>query len=113
MWKGLLSAVLDYEKQRELDDEYVSTFRLKAVNNGDSISYSEKEVHTSDDIPRVLNELDKIGYVFYILGQGTGRNSSVKPNDDAKVYRILDHSRIKNVQKFTLGYKLFSEFLDH
>jgi len=31
--KGLSSAVLDCDKQRELDDEYVSSFRLAAVNN--------------------------------------------------------------------------------
>ena len=61
--KGQLSAVLDCEKQRELDDEYVSSFRLTTVNNEYPISYSKK-VHASDGIPQVLNELDKIGYKF-------------------------------------------------
>lgn len=75
--KGLLSTVLDWEKQKEFDDEYVSSFRLKAVNNEDSIHYSEKQVNSWEDIPEVLNELDKSGYDLYILGQGTGRNSLV------------------------------------
>lgn len=73
----LLTAVLDVEKERELDDEYVSSFRLKAVNNEDSITYSEKEVHTCDDITEMLNELDNVGYDLYVLGQGAGRNSTV------------------------------------
>ncbi|XP_027334042.1 cation/H(+) antiporter 15-like [Abrus precatorius] len=75
--RGLLSVVLDHEKQKELDDEYVSSFRLKAVNNGDSITYSEREVHTRDDIPKFLHELDQIGYDLYILGQGSSRNSLI------------------------------------
>lgn len=73
--RELFCAVMDCEKQREFDDEYVSSFRLKAVNNKDSISYSEKEVHSGEDIPLVMEELDKVGYDLYILGQGTGRNS--------------------------------------
>ncbi|KAK7256915.1 hypothetical protein RIF29_30493 [Crotalaria pallida] len=72
--RGLLTGNVDNEKQKELDDEYVSSFRLKAVNNEDSISYSEKEVHSGDDITLVLNELDTIGYDLYIVGQGSGQN---------------------------------------
>jgi hypothetical protein len=75
--RGLLSAVLDSEKQKELDDEYVNTFRLKALHSKDSTSYSDKEVHSREDLTQVLNDLDKYGYDLYILGQGTGRNSSV------------------------------------
>ena len=78
--QGLLSTVLDKDKQKELDEEYVSSFRLMAVNNEDSINYAEKEVHCGDDIPRVLNELDQRGYDLYILGQGKGRNSMVLSN---------------------------------
>ncbi|KAJ1439878.1 Sodium/solute symporter superfamily [Sesbania bispinosa] len=77
---GLLSAVLDSGRQKELDEEYVGSFRLKAVNNEDSITYSEMEVHTGDAINEVLNELDKGGYDLYILGQGKGRNSSLLEN---------------------------------
>ncbi|KAK7387455.1 hypothetical protein VNO78_28273 [Psophocarpus tetragonolobus] len=75
--RGLLSAVVDNEKQKEFDDEYVSAFRLKAVSNEDSIEYSEKEVHCREDVPEVLNEVDKIGYDLYILGHGAGRNSLI------------------------------------
>lgn len=78
--QGLLGAVLDSGKQRELDEEYVGSFRLKAVNNEDTITYAEREVHTSDDIPQVLNELDRGGFDLYILGHGKGRNSLVLSN---------------------------------
>ncbi|CAJ1868359.1 unnamed protein product [Sphenostylis stenocarpa] len=78
--QGILSAVVDTEKQRELDDEYLSTFRLTAVNNKDSISYSEIDVHNGDDILAVLNELEKVGCDLYIVGQGNCRNSHVFSN---------------------------------
>ncbi|RDY12699.1 Cation/H(+) antiporter 15, partial [Mucuna pruriens] len=75
--QGLLSTVIDSGKEKEMDEEYVSLFRLMAVNNEDSITYTEKEVHSGDDIPLVLNELDKGGYDLYVLGHGKGRNSLV------------------------------------
>ncbi|XP_061351596.1 cation/H(+) antiporter 15-like [Gastrolobium bilobum] len=78
--QGILSAVMDSEKQKELDDEYINSFRLMAVNNNDSISYSEIDVHTGEDIPAVLNELEKIGCDLYIVGQGNCRNSRVFSN---------------------------------
>ncbi|XP_019450772.1 PREDICTED: cation/H(+) antiporter 15-like [Lupinus angustifolius] len=77
---GLMSASLDNEKQKELDDEYVSSFRLKAVNNEDSISYLEKEVNSSEDITKVLKELDKLGFDLYIVGQGMGRDYIILSN---------------------------------
>ncbi|CAL5184748.1 unnamed protein product [Lathyrus oleraceus] len=78
--QGLLSAVLDSGKQKELDEEYVGSFRLKAVNNEDTITYAEREVHAGEDILKVLNELDKLGCDLYILGHGKGRNSMVLSN---------------------------------
>jgi len=78
--QGILSAVIDAEKQKELDDEYISTFRLTAVNNKDSISYSEIEVHSGEDIPVVLNEIEKFGCDLYVVGQGNCRNSQVFSN---------------------------------
>ncbi|XP_028786629.1 cation/H(+) antiporter 15-like [Neltuma alba] len=74
--KGILSMALDSSKQKELDDEYVNLFRLKAMHNEDSITYSEKEVYVGEDIPELLNELDQgDDYHLYIVGQGKGRNS--------------------------------------
>ncbi|KAE9617160.1 putative cation/H+ exchanger [Lupinus albus] len=77
---GLMAASLDNERQKELDDEYVSSFRLIAVNNQDSISYSEKEVSSNDDITKVLKELDNLGYDLYIVGQGMGRDYLILSN---------------------------------
>ncbi|XP_057452401.1 cation/H(+) antiporter 15-like [Lotus japonicus] len=75
--QGILNAVMDSEKQKELDDEYVSAFRLTAVNNDDSISYSEVDVHNGEEIPMVLNKLDKLACDLYIVGQGNCRSSRV------------------------------------
>lgn len=75
--QGILSAVMDNEKQKELDDEYVNSFRLTAVNNDDSITYSEIDVHSGEDIPKILNEIDSYGCDLYIVGQGNCRNSQV------------------------------------
>ncbi|KAK7302142.1 hypothetical protein RJT34_13023 [Clitoria ternatea] len=75
--QGLLSTVLDSGKEKMLDEEYVSLFRLMAVNNEDSVTYAERQVHTGDEVSLVLDELDKNGYDLYVLGQGKGRNSLV------------------------------------
>ncbi|KAI4299322.1 hypothetical protein L6164_032791 [Bauhinia variegata] len=71
---GLLSATMDNEQQKDLDDDYVSSFRLMAVNNNDSITYFEKYAHNSEDISAILTELDKNQYDLYIVGRGKGRN---------------------------------------
>jgi len=78
--QGVLSVVMDNEKQKDLDEEYVNSFRLKAVNNNDSISYSEVDVHSGEDIPTILNDLDKFGCDIYITGQGNRRNCRVFSN---------------------------------
>ena len=75
--QGVLSVVIDSEKQKELDDEYVNLFRLTAVNNNDSITYSEVDVHTGENIPTILNELAKFGCDLYIVGQGNNRSFRV------------------------------------
>ncbi|KAI4296655.1 hypothetical protein L6164_036597 [Bauhinia variegata] len=71
---GLLSAIMDNEHQKDWDDDYVSSFRILAVNNDDSITYFEKDAHNCDDISRILTDLDKNHYDLYIVGQGKGRN---------------------------------------
>jgi hypothetical protein len=75
--QGILSTIIDNEKQKELDNEYVNEFRLTAMNNNDSISYSEVDVYSSEDIPKTLNELEKFGCDLYIVGQGNRRNTRV------------------------------------
>ncbi|KAL5099425.1 hypothetical protein RYX36_003752 [Vicia faba] len=75
--QDILFVVMDCEKQKELDDECVNSFRMTVVNNNDSITYSEVDVHSGEDIPTVLNELDKFRCDLYIVGQGNSRNSRV------------------------------------
>ncbi|CAJ2662996.1 unnamed protein product [Trifolium pratense] len=78
--QGILSVEMDNDKQKDLDDEYVNFFRLIGVNNNDSISYSEVDVHSVEDITSVLNAIEKFGYNLYIVGQGNHRNSQVFSN---------------------------------
>ncbi|XP_061353191.1 cation/H(+) antiporter 15-like, partial [Gastrolobium bilobum] len=75
----LLCTVRDNGVQKQMDDEYIFSFRHKAMNNNESIVYSEEEVHTAtgEEIPLLLNELDKNDYDLYIVGQSCGRNSRV------------------------------------
>ncbi|KAL5099415.1 hypothetical protein RYX36_003742 [Vicia faba] len=68
--EGILFVVMDCEKQKELDNECVNSFRLTVVNNNDSITYSEVDVHSGEDIPTVLNDLDKFGCNLYIVDKG-------------------------------------------
>ncbi|XP_020215634.1 cation/H(+) antiporter 15 [Cajanus cajan] len=125
--QGILSAVMDSEKQKELDDEYINSFRLTAVNNEDSISYSEIEVHTGEDIPKVLNELQKIGCDLYIVGQGNCRNTRVFSNllewcDCSELGVVGDILASKNfgsrssllvVQQYGYGGMAFAKNLNH
>ncbi|MED6136605.1 hypothetical protein PIB30_057580 [Stylosanthes scabra] len=78
--QGILENVMDNDKQKELDDEYISKFRYTAVNNEDSISYSEVDVHKGEDIPRILKEIDEKGCDLYVVGQGNCRNSILFSN---------------------------------
>ncbi|PNY11845.1 cation H(+) antiporter 15-like protein [Trifolium pratense] len=78
--QGILSVVMDSDMQNDLDDEYLNSFRLTAVSNNDSMSYSEVDVHSGEDIPIVLNELESLGCDLYIVGQGNRRNSQVFSN---------------------------------
>ncbi|XP_045809823.1 cation/H(+) antiporter 15-like [Trifolium pratense] len=73
--QGILLVVMDSEMQNDLDDEYVNSFRLTAVNNNDSITYSEVDVHSGEDIPTTLKELENFGCDLYIVGQGNRRSS--------------------------------------
>ncbi|KAI4354087.1 hypothetical protein L6164_002987 [Bauhinia variegata] len=78
--ENLLSTLMDGEKQKQLDDEYICLFRHKAVHNEDSINYFEKVVHNGDEISSLLRELDEIGYDLYVVGKGKGRNSALLSN---------------------------------
>ncbi|XP_057719501.1 cation/H(+) antiporter 15-like [Arachis stenosperma] len=78
--EGILSNAMDNDKQKELDDEYISKFRYTAVNNEDYISYSEADIRAGEDIPRVLKALDQRGCDLYVVGQGNCRNSILFSN---------------------------------
>ncbi|XP_022634753.1 cation/H(+) antiporter 15-like [Vigna radiata var. radiata] len=123
----ILSAVIDTDKQKELDDEYINTFRLIAVNNNDSISYSEIDVHSGEDIPVILNEIEKFGCDLYIVGQGNCRNSKVFTNllewceclelgvigDILVSNNFGSRSSVLVVQQYGYGGMIFGNNLNH
>ncbi|ESW17351.1 hypothetical protein PHAVU_007G232400 [Phaseolus vulgaris] len=76
---GVLSTKMDSVMQKELDDEHIFHFRHKGSYNNETITYSEIEVgiETGEEIPLILNEIDKPGCDLYILGQGSGKNFTV------------------------------------
>ncbi|XP_028798039.1 cation/H(+) antiporter 15-like [Neltuma alba] len=71
----LSSAAEDEESQKLLDEECIESFRFKGVYNNDSITYSEEEVHNSEEFMSLLHELDKDDCDLYIIGRGRGGNS--------------------------------------
>lgn len=71
----LSSAAQDVESQKLLDEECIDSFRYKGVYNNDSITYTQEEVHNSQELITLLHELDKGDYDLYIVGRGSGRNS--------------------------------------
>ncbi|XP_054809757.1 cation/H(+) antiporter 15-like [Prosopis cineraria] len=71
------STRVDDERQQALDEEYMDSFRFKAVYNNESVTYSEEEVHNGEELIALLQELDKVECDLCISGQGNGRNTIV------------------------------------
>ncbi|KAK7266958.1 hypothetical protein RIF29_19620 [Crotalaria pallida] len=78
--QGVLYDVIDSKKQKELDEEYVSSFRLTQMNNDDFISYVEFDVLTDDDVIPLMKEIEKGGCDLYIVGKGNCRSSKIFSN---------------------------------
>ncbi|KAG9443398.1 hypothetical protein H6P81_014738 [Aristolochia fimbriata] len=66
----ILTVVTDMERERQLDDEFVSDFRLKNVSD-ESIVYMEKVVNNGEETVAAIRELDSINDL-YIVGRGQG-----------------------------------------
>ncbi|XP_054801531.1 cation/H(+) antiporter 15-like [Prosopis cineraria] len=76
----LSSDIMDEEKQKLLDDEYLNSFRLKMVHNNDFIAYSEEEVGSGEELTSLMHEFAKDDYDLIIIGRGNNRNSVVFSN---------------------------------
>ncbi|KAI9121566.1 hypothetical protein K1719_008599 [Acacia pycnantha] len=73
----LSSAIMDEEKQKMLDDEYLDSFRLKMVHNSEIVTYSEEDVGSVDELTSLMQAFGKDDYDLIIVGQGNHRNSSL------------------------------------
>ncbi|XWS45768.1 hypothetical protein CRYUN_Cryun14cG0007600 [Craigia yunnanensis] len=70
---GILTAMFEREKQKQLDDDYINEFRFRTMHD-QSIAYIEKQVNGGDQILStiisVYNDFD-----LYVVGRGHGRKS--------------------------------------
>ncbi|XP_077229989.1 cation/H(+) antiporter 15-like [Tasmannia lanceolata] len=66
----ILTVMTDYERERQLDDEYINEFRLKNVNDK-SVVYTEKVVNNGEETVSAISCLDIINDL-YIVGRGQG-----------------------------------------
>ncbi|OVA11766.1 Cation/H+ exchanger [Macleaya cordata] len=69
---GVLKAIIDNERERQLDDDYINEFRKKNMVNKQSIMYKEKMVNDVGEMVRVIKSIDKIHYDLFIVGRGHG-----------------------------------------
>ncbi|KAF6155296.1 hypothetical protein GIB67_019822 [Kingdonia uniflora] len=66
----VLTVITDNDRDKQIDDEFLSDFRLKNVSNK-SIVYTEKVVNNGEETVAVIRALDSI-YDLYIIGRGQG-----------------------------------------
>ncbi|XP_077214822.1 cation/H(+) antiporter 15-like [Tasmannia lanceolata] len=66
----ILTVITDYEKEKQLDDDFISEFRVKNVND-ESVVYMEKVVNDGEETVAAISCMDSINDL-YIVGRGQG-----------------------------------------
>ncbi|XP_077214824.1 cation/H(+) antiporter 15-like isoform X2 [Tasmannia lanceolata] len=66
----ILMVITDYEKEKQLDDDFISEFRVKNVND-ESVVYMEKVVNDGEETVAAIRCMDSINDL-YIVGRGQG-----------------------------------------
>ncbi|PKI56525.1 hypothetical protein CRG98_023051 [Punica granatum] len=76
--EGILSLLEDNERQKELDNEFICTFKHKMADNK-SVSYSEEVVNSGDETMATLRDvMEKNDYNLCIVGKGNKRITAVE-----------------------------------
>ncbi|OVA01158.1 Cation/H+ exchanger [Macleaya cordata] len=65
-----LKVVTDNDRERQLDDEFITDFRMKTAND-ESIIYSEKISNNGEETVAAIRSMDKT-HDLYIVGRGQG-----------------------------------------
>ncbi|KAK4488830.1 hypothetical protein RD792_004620 [Penstemon davidsonii] len=66
-----VSLHIDTEREKLLDDDYLSKFKT-ATTNGDSINYYELVLHDEEEMIKAIKSMDENNHDLYIVGRGRG-----------------------------------------
>ncbi|PIA54284.1 hypothetical protein AQUCO_00900673v1, partial [Aquilegia coerulea] len=66
----VLTVITDNEKDKQRDDEFINTFRLKTANN-EAIAYREEVVNNGEETVAAIRSIDS-AHDLYIVGKGQG-----------------------------------------
>ncbi|KAF5194793.1 Cation/H(+) antiporter [Thalictrum thalictroides] len=66
----VLTVITDNEKDKQRDDEFIHTFRLKTANNK-AIAYREELVYNGEETVAAIHSIDS-AHDLYIVGKGQG-----------------------------------------
>ncbi|KAL5577833.1 hypothetical protein UlMin_019532 [Ulmus minor] len=67
---GILNAMVDIEKEKPLDDQYIGEFKLKSKDDP-SMRLIEEVVDNGEEVVRMINSLEA-RYDLFIVGRGKG-----------------------------------------
>lgn len=67
---GVLTVMTDTEKDKQLDEDYIRQFRMKAANN-ESVTYVERLVNNGEETVAAIRSIDNL-HDLYIVGRGQG-----------------------------------------
>ncbi|OMO74903.1 Cation/H+ exchanger [Corchorus olitorius] len=70
---GILTAMYERERDKQLDDEYIYEFRFKTMND-QSVAYIEKIINSGEEIVSTLNSAYS-NFDLFIVGRGDGVES--------------------------------------
>ncbi|KAM6576101.1 hypothetical protein CsatB_027938 [Cannabis sativa] len=67
---GILNAIVDNEKEKPLDDQYIEEFKLKSKDDH-SIMLIEEVVDNGEEVVRIVSTVEN-KYDLYVVGRGRG-----------------------------------------
>ncbi|GMH20370.1 hypothetical protein Nepgr_022211 [Nepenthes gracilis] len=66
---GILTILTQSEREKEIDEEFVSAFQKRIPNDDDSIVYTEKVSNSGEETVSLLREMEH-DYDLYVVGRG-------------------------------------------
>lgn len=76
--EGILNLLENYERQKELDEEFINEFKCKTVSS-QSVSYSEEVVNSGEETTAIVRNVMSTNYYHLcIVGKGNKRISPIE-----------------------------------